>query len=82
MKEKNFKRNNQSRGGGLLSGIIITISVTVASIFSSFLARGAINLITETDWWKNKVYPRVKRFVLNAERFRDSFLRSFKKKRK
>lgn len=80
MKEKNFKRSNGS--GGLLSGIIITISVTVASLFSGFLARGIINLVTETDWWKKKMYPRIKRFVLGAERFRDSFLRSFKKKRK
>lgn len=80
MKEKNFKRNN--RGGGFLSGVVITISVTVASLFSGFLARGAINLVTETNWWKKKMYPRIKKFVLGAERFRDSFLRSFKKKRK
>lgn len=81
MKEKNFKRNNQSRGG-LLDGIIITLSVTAASLFSGFLARGIINLVTGTDWWKEKMYPRIKRFVLGAERFRDSFLESFKKKRK
>lgn len=80
MKEKNFKRSNES--GGFLSGVVITISVTVASLFSGFLARGIINLVTGTDWWKKKMYPRIKKFVLGAERFRDSFLRSFKKKRK
>lgn len=81
MKEKNFKRNNGG-GGGLLSGIVITLSVTAASLFSGFLARGVINFVTRTDRWKKKIYPRIKRFVLGAERFRDSFLRSFKKKRK
>lgn len=80
MKEKRFKRNK--KGGSILGGVVILLGATVASLISAFIGRGIINLVTETEWWKKKMYPRIKNFVLKAERLRDSFLRSFKKKEK
>lgn len=69
MKQKQNYKNN--RGGGIIDIIIKFIASLILTYIGGYLARGLVKIVTDTEWWKKDVKPRIKKGYNDFEDARD-----------
>lgn len=75
MRNKNYSRNKGRMKDSVICGAI-GLAVSYAA---GYVVRGVTYAITETNTWKNKIYPRIERTYNELEDARDNAIDRVKK---